>query len=183
MAAAREAGYPQAMAEVVRTTRKQALQMAGVIAGGVIVIDVAFWFMSSLYYKDKDPVQAMNIGNVRFAFATFRRNKDLAGLDPNGLEVRRVVRVVRDRKLVVALDRPASRPPARALTPLGANDAGHERFRRERDGAVVIAIPAGPFLMGNPKTERTPLEHTVELPGFLIDRTPVQNSHWLSAEA
>lgn len=57
------------MADVVRTTRKQSLQMAGVIAGSVLTFNALFWLMSSMYYDDK-PQQATNIDSVRIAFAT-----------------------------------------------------------------------------------------------------------------
>jgi iron(II)-dependent oxidoreductase len=46
-----------------------------------------------------------------------------------------------------------------------------------RPDAAMVRIPAGPFIMGNdagPEDERP--EHTVDLPEFRIDRTPVTNA-------
>jgi hypothetical protein len=56
------------MAEVVRTTRKQSLQMAGVIAGVALTLNGMFWVMSGMYFDDK-PKLAADIGGVRAAFA------------------------------------------------------------------------------------------------------------------
>lgn len=55
------------MADVVRTTRKQSLQMAGVIAGTALGLNAVFYVMSGFYYDDK-PQLGVNIGSVRFAF-------------------------------------------------------------------------------------------------------------------
>ncbi len=55
------------MADVVQTTFKQRLQMAGVIAGGVLTFNTLFWIASHFYYADK-PLEAASIGSVRVAF-------------------------------------------------------------------------------------------------------------------
>jgi formylglycine-generating enzyme required for sulfatase activity len=85
------------------------------------------------------------------------------------------VRAIPRRTVVVDLDQAASdaTPPPYRLTGLGRNPAGYEEYRRAADGAVVVKIPAGEFLMGNPNTERTPLEHVVYLSEFLMDKLPV----------
>jgi len=55
------------MAEVARTTFKQRMQMAGVIAGGIFTFNTLFWVASYFYFKDK-PLEAADTGSVRFAF-------------------------------------------------------------------------------------------------------------------
>lgn len=55
------------MADVVPTTRKQSLQTAGVIVGGVITFNTLFWVASYFYYDDK-PLQIADAGAVRVAF-------------------------------------------------------------------------------------------------------------------
>lgn len=55
------------MADVVRTTRKQSLQMAGVIAGTALGLNAVFYVMSGFYYDDK-PQLGVDIASVRFAF-------------------------------------------------------------------------------------------------------------------
>jgi hypothetical protein len=57
------------MADVERTTFKQRMQMAGVIAGTVFTANTLFWIASHFYFNDK-PIEAADAGAVRFAFAT-----------------------------------------------------------------------------------------------------------------
>lgn len=56
------------MADVVPTTRKQALQMAAIIAGAALTFNVVFWVMSGMYFSDK-PKQLGSLPDVRAAFA------------------------------------------------------------------------------------------------------------------
>ncbi len=57
------------MAEVVPTTRKQSLQMAGVTAATALTLNGLFWVMSGMYFDDKPAQMAGDIGSVRAAFA------------------------------------------------------------------------------------------------------------------
>jgi hypothetical protein len=54
--------------EVVRTTRTQSMQMAGVIAGTALGLNLFFFLMSGMYFDDR-PKMAGDIGSVRAAFA------------------------------------------------------------------------------------------------------------------
>jgi len=64
------------------------------------------------------------------------------------------------------------------FTLLGKNDRGFSEFRRERDGAVMVLVPGGPF------TKRTYSRdilsdgkpRKLEVPAFLIDRHEVTNA-------
>jgi formylglycine-generating enzyme required for sulfatase activity len=60
-----------------------------------------------------------------------------------------------------------------ALTRSGQNAEGFQEYRRARDGATLIRIPEGAFLMGNLDIEGTPLPHTVDVSSFLIDKLPL----------
>jgi len=101
--------------------------------------------------------------------------RELRVRDHSGREARRMVDVIRDRTVVVALRLPQARPllPSGVLIPLGDNDWGYLEYRRERDEAVMVRVPEGEFLMGNLETEGCPLPHKVHLSEFAIDKTPV----------
>jgi formylglycine-generating enzyme required for sulfatase activity len=100
--------------------------------------------------------------------------RELRMRDSSGREIGKVVRVEADRTSLVDLDftdSPEQLPYRRTF--LGPNEQGYEEYRREADGAVVVKIPAGEFLMGNKETERTPLEHKVYVSEFLMDKSGV----------
>ena len=64
-------------------------------------------------------------------------------------------------------------PPRPTLTLTGKNSEGFREYRRVRDGATMIRIPEGEFLMGNLETEGAPLPHTVFVSSFLMDKLPL----------
>jgi len=75
--------------------------------------------------------------------------------------------------LVVPGEAGSATPPRPTLTPTGKNSQGFEEYRRVRDGAIMIQIPEGEFLMGNLETEGAPLPHTVYVSSFLMDKLPL----------
>jgi formylglycine-generating enzyme required for sulfatase activity len=94
--------------------------------------------------------------------------------DAGGREARRMVRVRKDRKILVALGLSSSlAPQPNGIVPIGTNDQGYEAYRRKRDGARMVKVPGGGFLMGNLETEGRPLPHPVQLSTFLMDEIPV----------
>jgi formylglycine-generating enzyme required for sulfatase activity len=100
--------------------------------------------------------------------------RELAARDASGRELRTVVTVAANRTSLVHFAPPVSDHAAHfRLEPLGTNAQGYETYRRGADGAVVVKIPAGEFLMGNRETERSPLEHLVYVSEFLMDETGV----------
>ena len=75
---------------------------------------------------------------------------------------------------------------APAQTP-GAGGAGQTRVR-DLDGAEMVFIPAGEFLMGSTDSDREAdqgekPQHTVYLDGYWIDRTEVTNAQYLKCVA
>jgi formylglycine-generating enzyme required for sulfatase activity len=131
------------------------------------------------------------VGTVPGGGETVLRNlpvglRDLRVRDASGREIRKVVRVDANRRVLADLRPPDSSESAApySLTPLGENEQGYPEYRREVDGAVVVRIPAGEFLMGNRDTERSPLEHRVYVSEFLMDKTGVtwgQYKHFAEA--
>ncbi len=101
--------------------------------------------------------------------------REVRARDSSGHDVRKAVRVVANRTVLSELNLPQPERDALPyrLVPLGKNAQGYEVYQRQLDGAVVVKIPAGEFLMGNKETERTPLEHRVYVSEFLMDKTGV----------
>ena len=51
--------------------RKQVIQVAVVVAIALVIVNIAFIFLSSWYFTGKRPQEAASIGDVRMAFAVF----------------------------------------------------------------------------------------------------------------
>lgn len=62
----------------------------------------------------------------------------------------------------------------------GKNDKGYEEYLRTRDKMVMILIPSGEFMMGDPTDEGYVDEtrHTVVLDAYLIDKYEVSNRQY-----
>ncbi len=87
---------------------------------------------------------------------------------------RRIVSIVKGKTAVVSPEPMDTRTvPQPFLTPDEKNSEGFMEYRRERDGAIMVQISEGEFLMGNLETEGAPLPHTVYVSSFLMDRLPV----------
>ena len=110
---------------------------------------------------------------------------ELLARDKKGRTVRTWARVQQNRRTPVSLSFESNSdsvdPPTLSLA--GKNAQGFDEYQRSRDGAVVIRIPAGEFLMGNRKTEREPFEHRVELSEYLIDKNEVTWGQYLKFAA
>jgi formylglycine-generating enzyme required for sulfatase activity len=115
--------------------------------------------------------------------------RELRVRDFSAREARTIARVSGGKRINVTLNlRQSSRPAARnGLIPLGLNPEGFEEYWRSKDGAPVVKIPAGEFLMGTPEGQGEPAEHPqrrVTVSAFLIDKTEVtwrQYEKFLSA--
>jgi formylglycine-generating enzyme required for sulfatase activity len=86
----------------------------------------------------------------------------------------RVVSVVKGRTVLVspeAVDGVAEAQPL--FTPAGTNPQGFSELRRARDGAVMVRIPEGEFVMGTLETEGKPQPHQVYVSAYLMDKLPV----------
>ena len=71
---------------------------------------------------------------------------------------------------------PTSSEPGDDLLPIGANPQGYAEYWRVRDGAMMVTIPAGEFLMGSPDGQGEPDERPqrgIYSSEFLIDKTEV----------
>jgi sulfatase modifying factor 1 len=111
-------------------------------------------------------------------------DRELLARDSKGRTVRKWAGVLKDRRSVVSLNFETTTDKPFGVVSVGKNAQGFDEYRRSRDGALVIKIPAGEFLMGNKKTEREPFEHRVELSEYLIDKNEVSWEQFLKfAEA
>jgi formylglycine-generating enzyme required for sulfatase activity len=92
----------------------------------------------------------------------------------SGPVISRIVSVVKGRTVLVTPSAgDGGSPPQPFLAPTGKNQQGFPEFRRVRDGAIMVQIPEGDFLMGNLQTEGAPLPHTVYVSSFLMDKLPL----------
>jgi formylglycine-generating enzyme required for sulfatase activity len=90
----------------------------------------------------------------------------------SGGTITRRIQVVPERRVLV---RPDPEPAASqaALRATQKNAQGFQEYRRARDGATMVEIPEGEFLMGNLKVEGTPQPHPVFVSRFLMDKLPL----------
>jgi formylglycine-generating enzyme required for sulfatase activity len=104
--------------------------------------------------------------------------RELRVRDFSGREAKKVVQILKDKRIDVVMN---LRDPARpavgdGLTPLGTNPQGYEEYWRPKDGAPVVKVPGGEFLMGSVAGEGEPAEHPqrkVYVSPYLIDKTEV----------
>jgi len=103
--------------------------------------------------------------------------RDLRIRDLSGRTAGKEVVVEKDRTIDVTLkllDLPSS-PPA-DLVPIGKNPQGYDEYWRSQDGAVVVKVPAGEFLMGSAEGKGEPAERPqrrVFVTEFLMHKTEV----------
>jgi formylglycine-generating enzyme required for sulfatase activity len=104
--------------------------------------------------------------------------RDVRVRDFSGREVGKDVVVEADRMAEVALSLLDLAAPGKrnGLVAVGKNPQGHEEYWRVRDGAFVVRVEEGDFLMGSPAGEGEPHEqpqHRVSVSEYLIDKTEV----------
>jgi formylglycine-generating enzyme required for sulfatase activity len=102
---------------------------------------------------------------------------EVSARDFSGRTARRRVVVTPDEIAETHLDileLDSREPFAPGLIPVGSNPQGFAEFWRTGDGALMVEIPGGEFLMGNDggDAHERPL-HSVDLSPFLIDKTEV----------
>ena len=136
------------------------------------VVSVTSWANDTELFLDGGVVGQTSAGGETTLRNVRAGLRELRTRDSSGRETGKLVRVEADRTVLVDLGADPPEFPYRR-TFLGKNAQGYEEYRREADGAVVVKIPAGEFLMGNEETERTPLEHRVYVSDFLMDKTGV----------
>jgi len=139
----------------------------------------ALWIVSDLkgarVLLDGGVVASIPEGGEAMLRNVLAGRRDVRVRDATGHEVRRLVRLPEQRTVLVELNgaAPAGTANPYGIASLGKNANGFEEYRRARDSAVVVRIPGGEFLMGNPRTEAHPLEHRVTVSEFVIDKTLV----------
>src|SRR5262245_35013143 len=98
----------------------------------------------------------------------------VAGQGAAGTRWTRTVMLAKGRTvLVTAAAADGGSPVQPSLEGTGKNAAGYQEYRRVRDGATMVEIPEGEFLMGNLETEGAPQPHTVYVSSFLMDKLPL----------
>jgi formylglycine-generating enzyme required for sulfatase activity len=123
------------------------------------------------------------VGRIAEGKPTVLRNvlagtREVRVRDFSGREARRQVVVAKDRASEVTLEVLDLGPAGDRsdLVFIGENPQGQQEYWRVRDGAVVVRIPGGEFLMGSSEDEGEPDErpqHRVYVSEFLIDKTEV----------
>jgi sulfatase modifying factor 1 len=100
--------------------------------------------------------------------------RDVVLRGASGSVVSRTVTVVKGRTVLVrGVGEDGGAAPQPFVTPAGKSPQGFQEYRRVRDGAVMVQVPEGEFLMGNLETEGAPLPHTVYVSSFLMDELPL----------